>query len=52
MAAIESDTGLTVAVLRRAQDVAGRRRIANVADAVAALGPAEIQIAIKGLPQT
>ncbi len=50
--AIESDTGLTVAVLRRAQDVAGRRRIANVADAVAALGPDEIRIAIKGLPQT
>jgi putative nucleotidyltransferase with HDIG domain len=52
VAAIESDTGLTVAVLRQAQNVAGRRRIANVADAVAALGPTEIQIAIKDLPRT
>ena len=50
--AIESDTGLTVAVLRRAQDVAGRHRIANVPDAVDALGATEIQIAITGLPQT
>src|SRR5579859_2111976 len=50
--AIESDTGLTVAVLRRAQNVARRRRIGNVADAVDALGPAEIQIAISGLPRT
>jgi putative nucleotidyltransferase with HDIG domain len=52
VAAIESDTGLTVAVLRQAQNVGRRRRIANVADAVAALGPTEIQIAIKDLPRT
>jgi putative nucleotidyltransferase with HDIG domain len=49
---IESDTGLTVAVLRRAQTVPGGRRIANVADAVAALGPTGIEEAIKGLPRT
>jgi putative nucleotidyltransferase with HDIG domain len=52
VAAIESDTGLTVAVLRRAQDVGGRRVIANVADAVASLGPTEIQVAIEALPRT
>jgi HD-GYP domain-containing protein (c-di-GMP phosphodiesterase class II) len=49
--AIESDTGLTVAVLRRAQAVAGRRPIANVADAVAVLSPNEIQEAIAVLPR-
>jgi putative nucleotidyltransferase with HDIG domain len=49
--AIESDTGLTVAVLRKAQGVSGRSRITNVGDAVAALGPAGIQDAIKGLPR-
>ncbi len=52
VATIESDIGLTVAVLRRAQIVAGRRRIANVADAVAALGPTGIEEAIKELPRT
>jgi putative nucleotidyltransferase with HDIG domain len=51
VAAIESDTGLTVAVLRRAQAVAGRRPIENVADAVAALSPTEITDAIKALPR-
>jgi phage tail tape-measure protein len=40
VAAIESDTGLTVAVLRRAQTVRVRRPIANVPDAIAALSPA------------
>ncbi len=52
VAAIETDTGLTVAVLRRAQDVSGRRPIANVADAVAVLSPAEIAAAIETLPRT
>ena len=52
VATIESDTGLTVAVLRRAQTVGGRRPIANVADAVVALGPAGIDEAIKALPRT
>jgi putative nucleotidyltransferase with HDIG domain len=52
VAAIESDTGLTVAILRRAQDVVSKRPIANVADAVAALTPAEIAAAIEPLPRT
>jgi putative nucleotidyltransferase with HDIG domain len=51
VAAIESDTGLTVAVLRRAQSVTVRHPIANVADAVAALSPTEIEEAIKALPR-
>lgn len=51
VAAIESDTGLTVAVLRQAQTVGGRRQIANVADAVAALGPPGIKQAITDLPR-
>jgi putative nucleotidyltransferase with HDIG domain len=52
VAAIESDTSLTIAVLRRAQTVASRRRIANVADAVDALTAAEIEDAIKPLPRS
>jgi putative nucleotidyltransferase with HDIG domain len=52
VAAIESDTGLTVAILRRAQAVAGRHPIANVADAVAALSPGDIAAAIELLPRT
>jgi putative nucleotidyltransferase with HDIG domain len=52
VAAIESDIGLTVAVLRRAQRLARRRPIANVADAVAALGSTEIEEAINALPRT
>jgi putative nucleotidyltransferase with HDIG domain len=50
VAAIESDTGLTVAVLRRAQAVATRRPIANVPDALAALTRDEIEQTIKALP--
>jgi putative nucleotidyltransferase with HDIG domain len=49
---IESDTGLTVAVLRRAQTVRSRRPITNVADAVVALGPALIAKTIETLPRT
>jgi putative nucleotidyltransferase with HDIG domain len=52
VAAIESDTGLTVAILRRAQSIASRHPIANVADAVAALSVAEIAYAIELLPRT
>jgi putative nucleotidyltransferase with HDIG domain len=52
VAAIESDTGLTVAVLRRAQAVGSRHPIGNVADAVAALTPTEIAAAIETLPRT
>jgi putative nucleotidyltransferase with HDIG domain len=48
---VESDTGLTVAVMRRAQAL-GSRPIANVADAVHALGPEGIANAAKGLPRT
>ena len=50
VAAIESDTGLTVAVLRRAQSVVPRRPIANVPEALAALSRDEIEQAIKALP--
>ena len=49
--AIEGDTGLTIAVLRRAQSVVVRRPIANVADAVAALSTIEIADAIETLPR-
>ena len=52
VAAIESDTGLTVAVLRRAQDVSTQQPIANISDAVAALTPGEIADAIRALPRT
>jgi len=52
VAAVEKDTGLTVAVLRHAQALTGRRPIANVADAVAALGPAGVQEAVSSLPRT
>jgi putative nucleotidyltransferase with HDIG domain len=49
--AIESDTGLTVAVLRLAQNVAGRSPIANVPDAVTALTAAGIAEAVSSLPR-
>jgi putative nucleotidyltransferase with HDIG domain len=52
VATIESDTGLTVAILRRAQAVQARHPIANVADAVGALSHTEIADAIKALPRT
>jgi putative nucleotidyltransferase with HDIG domain len=51
VAAIETDTGLTIAVLRRAQTAPAHRPIANVPDAVAALSTSEIEAAIKGLPR-
>lgn len=50
-AAIESDLGLTVVLLRRAQEVPGREPVASVADAVAALTDVQIQTAIKPLPR-
>ena len=49
--AIESDTGLTLAVLRRAQTVRVGRPIANVADAVVALGPTAIEEAVSDVPR-
>ena len=48
--AIESDTGLTVAVLRRAQRLTTRRPIANISAAVTRLGPDEIRAAIDEVP--
>ena len=51
VAAIESDVGLTVAVLRAAQTKAGRRAVTNVPDAVLALSPSEIVEAIDALPR-
>jgi putative nucleotidyltransferase with HDIG domain len=52
VAAVEKDTGLIVAVLRQAQALAGRRSIANVADAVAALGADGVREAVVSLPRT
>jgi putative nucleotidyltransferase with HDIG domain len=49
--AIESDIGLTVAVLRSAQALVGRKQITNVPDAVAALGRNGIDGAIRSLPR-
>jgi putative nucleotidyltransferase with HDIG domain len=51
VSAVESDTGLTVAVLRRAQAGRCRRPIANVADAVTALAPEELEETIASLSQ-
>jgi HD-like signal output (HDOD) protein/DNA-binding CsgD family transcriptional regulator len=51
IAAIESDTGLTVAVLRRAQRVASRRAIANIPEAVTKLTPADLRTVIDGVPR-
>jgi putative nucleotidyltransferase with HDIG domain len=50
VSAIESDVGLTVAVLRLAQG-RGRAAISGVAMAVSQLGPDEIYAAIAGLPR-
>ena len=49
--AIESDTGLTVAVLRAAQAAPRRRPITNVGDAVSALGTEQILQAVTLLPR-
>ncbi len=51
VAAVESDTGLTVAVLRRAQRVTSRRAIANIPEAVTKLGADDIRAAIDEVPQ-
>jgi putative nucleotidyltransferase with HDIG domain len=47
---VESDTGLTVAVLRHAQPWQRRRAIANVTDAVIALGPTGVAEAVATVP--
>ncbi len=49
--AIETDIGLTVAVLRAAQTRSGRRPINNVPDAVAVLGAEGIADAVKPVPR-
>jgi putative nucleotidyltransferase with HDIG domain len=51
VSAIESDTGLTVAVLRRAQRLAVRRPIANIPQAVTKLGPDDLRAAIDEVPR-
>jgi putative nucleotidyltransferase with HDIG domain len=51
IAAVESDTGLTVAILRRAQGLAGRRPIANVPEAVTKLGSEEIRAVVDEVPR-
>jgi putative nucleotidyltransferase with HDIG domain len=48
---IERDTGLTVAVLRAAQGLGGKRPITNVADAVVALGSAGVDSAVREVPR-
>jgi putative nucleotidyltransferase with HDIG domain len=49
--AIESDIGLTLAILRRAQGFADRAAVTNVADAVTVLTRDEIATAIASLPR-
>ncbi len=49
--AIESDIGLTVAILRRAQTSGSRRPVANIPDAVDALGLAAVRAAIDEVPR-
>jgi putative nucleotidyltransferase with HDIG domain len=48
--AVEDDAGLTVAVLRYAQDDARRRRITNISDAVGKLGVSGVREAVEDLP--
>ena len=50
VSAIEGDIGTTIAVLRLAQKVAGRRPIANVPDAVTTLTPTAIAEAVRSVP--
>jgi len=49
--AIESDIGLTLAILRRAQEVSDQATITNVADAVVVLTREEIMNAVASLPR-
>ena len=51
VAAIESDTGLTVAVLRRAQRLHTRRAIANIPEAANKLGADQIREVIDQVPR-
>jgi putative nucleotidyltransferase with HDIG domain len=49
-AAVESDTGLTVAILRAAQPANGRRHIWNVVDALKELSSEQLQAAVRDVP--
>jgi putative nucleotidyltransferase with HDIG domain len=51
IASIEADTGLTVAVLRRAQRLSVRRPIANIPEAVTKLGVEEVRAVIDRIPR-
>ena len=51
VATIESDIGLTVAVLRCAREGGSRRAITNVSDAVAATGAEAVAGAVRELPR-
>ncbi len=51
ISAIESDTGLTVAVLRQVQRVSTRRAIANIPEAVTKLGVEEIRAVVDEVPR-
>jgi putative nucleotidyltransferase with HDIG domain len=51
VAAVESDIGLTVAIMRRAQDVAGRVPIASITDAIASLGADDVRAAVELVPR-
>ena len=51
IAAVESDIGLTVAVLRRAQRLTSRRAIANIPEAVIKLGSEEIRAVLDEVPR-
>ena len=51
VSAIESDTGLTVAVLRRAQRLPVRRSIANIPEAVTKLAADDLRAAIDEVPR-
>jgi putative nucleotidyltransferase with HDIG domain len=51
VAAIESDTGLIVAVMRRAQQINTRRVIANVPEAVTRLGCEDVRAVIDEVPR-
>jgi putative nucleotidyltransferase with HDIG domain len=48
--AIETDTGLTLAILRAAQDLPKRGGVSSVVDAVSALGTQGVLVAASGLP--
>ena len=51
IAAVESDTGLTVAVLRRAQVLSTRRAIANIPAAVTRLSDDDIRMVLDEIPR-